>query len=482
MKQLHSDLEEQLRIRDEVSVNLDRIACGSPPGSSFEELSQRLLDVDKLAIVGSDRWALSEALRALKMAWKWPPAVEAAEPGTAAYRDASRLIAAKTLDVDRMSVWSEGVVRALETLKGLSEYSEISVAAAALQQAPLVFATTDLLVPPGRITRPEPEPELAQPLTVHLHFTLNDEPVSWPMALQTGASYRFGASATLDDRSEAIAKIQIDWECAAPNSILERTGFSILPDGQTSRTGYLHARAEIPPNQAVELIPLAIIHDASGHEHSARIVGQRSLRVATFAPSEIGAGLPMLSQRIVEMLGDVDSRIPTLPSADRLDFLHLLDATSRFAAGAFDNRSLSSIDERGFQTELKRALMMYPWISRRIREGEALGGGLTDLVLERIVNELKVSRTGVDFESAKRFIGQSTHYASAGDCPISVLTVLDQSKKTEPPGIPSNYMAWVYPQTHDAGANHTPSMVAVVIIPVGFPVPSHWSRLRRGSD
>lgn len=65
-------------------------------------------------------------------------------------------------------------------------------------------------------------------------------------------------------------------------------------------------------------------------------------------------------------------------------------------------------------------------IGRRIQEGDELGGGETDLVLEHVVNELKVSRTPVDFESAQRFIRQPTQYASAGDCPISVLTILDQ--------------------------------------------------------
>ena len=190
----------------------------------------------------------------------------------------------------------------------------------------------------------------------------------------------------------------------------------------------------------------------------------------------------MVSQRIIELLSELDSKVPTLPSSDRLNLLHLLDATSRFAALAIENASLSSVGEKEFQKELKEALVMYPRIGRRIQEGSELGGGETDLVLERIVNELKISSSHVDFSGAERFVGQPTHYASAGDCPVSVLTILDQSKKTEPPGVASNYMTWVYPQTHQTGASHTPSMVAMIIIPVGFPVPSHWSRSSRGTD
>lgn len=410
------------------------------------------------------------------MAADWPPAVEAADARADAYREASRVIAKKALDADRNGVWSEGVVEALGILQELNQFSEVRLAAAALQRAPIVFPTTDLLAPRHTAPRPERESPPDRPLTVHLHFTLNDEPVSWPMALQVGMAYRFGAAVTIDGGSEDIEKIQIDWECAAPDSILERSGFSMSPDGQASGTGYLHARAEVPPNQGVDLTPLVTIRMANGDEHAAQIVGQRSLRIATFAPSDIGSGLPMVSQRIVELLAELDTRIPTLPRSDRLNLLHLLDATTRFSALAIENEELNKIDERGFQRELKEALAMYPLIGRRIQEATALGGGETDLVLERIVNELKVSPTRVDFESAERFIGQTIQYASSGDCPVSVLTVLDQSEKTEPPGIQSNYMKWVFPRTHTAGSVRIPSMVAVIIIPVGFPVPSQWSR------
>ena len=190
----------------------------------------------------------------------------------------------------------------------------------------------------------------------------------------------------------------------------------------------------------------------------------------------------MVGQRIVELLAEVDSRIPTLPRPDRLNLLHLLSATARFAALAVERKELRTIGEKDFQKALKQSLAMDPLIGRRIQEGSKLGGGETDLVLERIVNELKVSDTHVDFESAQRFIGQPTQYASAGDCPISVLTVLDQSEKTEPPSIQSNYMEWAYPRTHAAGLVRTPSMVAIVIIPVGFPVPSQWSRSSRRAN
>lgn len=460
----------------EVAEALRALAADTQPAQDLTQVAHRLIDHDDPKVAGSELWAVSRALLSLGHAANWASAIEAADTGATASQNASRLIASKALGTEHESVWSTAVVQALNILVGLSDLADISLAAAALQRAPLVFPATDLLVPRPSDPPPTPRSDPVDPPTVNIHFTLNGKQVSWPMALQAGVSYRLGASATINKWSERIANLRIDWKCEAPESILERTSFSILPEGTSTASGYLHARAEIPPDQGVDLIPLATLVTIDGDEHDAQVVGQRSLRIATFAPATIGAGLPMVSQRIVELLAELDSRIPTLPRPDRLDLLHILDATSRFAALAIENKSLNVVGEKGFQEELKKAFVMDPRIGRRIQEGGELGGGETDLVLERIVNELKVSPTRIDFNSAQRFIGQTTQYASSGDCPVSVLTVLDQSEKTEPPGIQSNYMKWVFPPTHTTGSRRIPSMVAVVIIPVGFPVPSQWSR------
>ena len=474
------ELREQLEVRQAVADALDAIAAGQMPSPPLSELSQQLVSGDNPASPGDDRWALAEALRSLGMAIDWEPAVEAADRDASRYAVASRRIAEKALHSDRTGTWSDAVVEALTVLASLEAFDDVPQAAASLKYAPVVFAATDLLVPKRPGAYPSTQTQAGVTPTVLLHFTLNDAPASWPMALQAGVLYRLGASAAVDEWPSGPAEILIEWQSTAPESILERRGFTILANGETTETGYLLARAEMPPDQGIDLTPVVTISSPDGNQCKARVVGQRSLRVNTFAPSDIGAGLPMVGQRIVELLGEATAKVPSLPQADRLNLLHLLDATSRFAALAIERKELRTIDEKGFQRVLKQALLMDRRIGRRIQEGTELGGGETDLVLERVVNELKVSPTPVDLESAQRFMRQPTQYASAGDCPISVLTILDQSEKSEPPGIQSNYMQWVYPPIHASGPVSTPSMVAVIIIPVGFPLPSQWSKARTG--
>ena len=469
-------MRAQLDIRRTVHVVLDRVGTGQQSTSQLSDIAQQILAVGSPASVGDDRWAFAETLRALDRASKWEPAVEAADVNATAYRNASQRIAEKTLAVKKRGAWSKAVIETLEILANLEKFSDVPHAACVLQCAPIIIPSTSLLTPKRSVSRLKPKQVSESVPTVLLNFTLDDMPVSWPMALQASRLYDIRATAVVDEWPEDCSKIGIEWECSVPDTVLERRGFSIAKDGESSDNGYLIARAEIPPNRGVDLVPLVEIHESNGERHKANVVGQRSLRINTFAPSTLGAGLPMVAQRIVELLAELDARIPSLPPRDRLNLLHLLDASSRFAALANEQKELRGIREKTFQAKLKQALAMDPRIGRRIQEAPKLGGGTTDLLLERIVNELKVSRSPIDLNQAEQLVRQPTQYASAGDCPISILTILDDSPKAEPPGIQSNYMGWVYPPIHGVGSSRIPSMVAVIIIPIGFPVPSAWQR------
>ena len=469
-------LRAQLEIRRSVATVLRCIELGERPPHSPDDVAQQLLAVDRTASTGEDRWALAQAFRALDKAISWEPAVEAADASAAAYSEASRHIAVKALETPKRGAWSTAVIEALQILAQLKEFSEVNCAVLTLRRAPITFSSDAVLKPKPPVFATQPPQETPIIPTVHLKFTLDDRPVSWPMALQAGRLYGIKATAIMDEWPEECTNIKVNWENSVPNTVLERQGFSVSRDGECSESGYLIARAEIPSNRGVELVPLAEMHGANGARYETKVIGQRSLRINTFTPSDLGLGLPMVAQRIVELIGELDARIPSLLASDRLNILHLLNAITRFAALANEQKELVGISEKGFQAKLKQGLTMDPQIGLRIQEAPKLGGGETDLILERIVNELKVSPSSVNLESASKLAGQPTQYASAGDCPVSMLTVLDDSPKTEPPGIQSNYMGWAYPQIHGVGSAHIPSMVAVIIIPIGFPVPSSWKK------
>ena len=75
---------------------------------------------------------------------------------------------------------------------------------------------------------------------------------------------------------------------------------------------------------------------------------------------------------------------------------------------------------------------------------------------------------------------------SVGGAVVRVATDFDEALlvrvvRALPPGVASSYMRWAFPAVHGVLSPRVPSMVVVVVIPIGSPSPSSWSR-RTASD
>ena len=152
----------------------------------------------------------------------------------------------------------------------------------------------------------------------------------------------------------------------------------------------------------------------------------------------------------------------------------------RFAHTVLDDRlgQGDDIDEAWFQRQLQQFLQADHRIGARLRLHERRAGGVTDLALGAIVLELKVEKkTAISLDAASlRYASQTTQYASAGDCPVSMLAVLDVSPKRAPAGVMGNEMGWSSPETTSGQDPPFPSLVGVVVVRAGFPRPSDFSR------
>ncbi len=484
MDDIHGVGQPELATRGETQAalmaTLAEIDRGDQPAITPAAIAERI-EADHEAAEGDPAWGFSQALRALDRAIAWEPALVAADANPERYRESARHIAGKATAVEQHGHWPETLREALEILARLSSHSEVAQVVGLLRRTPVPGPATTLLRPTTRTSRGRPA-EAAEPAhvpTVLLRFTLEGELVSWPMALTPGRAYVLEAHTSVDAWPDEVERMVIDLESDVPPSVIERPTIVLKP-GETSGQGYLVPKREIGRTDPVTFTPRVSFLDFEGASHAANVIGQRTLRVSTFDPIAVGVGQPMVALRIVELLCELDGRIKNLPVQDRRDLHHLLVATERFAALAIEREDLIGLDELGFQAKLKQGLVQDNFIGTRIQEAPMLGGGTTDLMLGRLVDELKISHTAIDLDDADRFVRQPTQYASAGDCPISVLTILDDSPKSDQLGIASNYMRWAIPRLYGVRKPATPSMVAVVIIPIGFGPPSQWSKLKAG--
>jgi hypothetical protein len=482
MHELHpsirgDEFKERVQTRRFLATMLSAIVAGRKPEQPPSQIADRLAE-DPHTRKGDAAWGLEQGLRALAKAIEWEPAVEEAVSDSSRFPRAAQHIAAKALQEEKRGAWSEQLVQALEILAGLNAFEDVRRSALLLDRCPIPASVTNLLEPlepRSAVNPPIVNVEETPPPSVLLHFTLDDMPVSWPMALNPCRAYQISALVTVEKWPADAERLIIEFESDVPPSVIERNSI-VVTRGEQMGTAYLVPKVEIDPNHSVQLTPTVFFQTSNRECCPASVVGQRSLRVTTFDPSTLGSGQPLVAQRIIELLGELDARIPTLPRQDRLNLIHLLDATARFTALANERADLRGLDELNFQAKLKQAFVQDRFIGRRIQEAPKLGGGITDLLLERIVVELKIDHTGIDIDSVGQYGRQPTQYAAASDCPISMLIILDDSPKSEPPGVQSNYMRWAYPKLHGVSRPAVSSMVAAVLIPIGFPVPSEWSR------
>jgi hypothetical protein len=161
-------------------------------------------------------------------------------------------------------------------------------------------------------------------------------------------------------------------------------------------------------------------------------------------------------------------------------FCRLFTAVSRAAlAITWDKKYKegTSVRERVFHDDLYSRLQQEPELGGRLERGSPLALGFLDVRHDKITAELKVERrTPVTPETAPKYMGQPTQYASADGARLSILCVLDLSRKRSPVGAPENYVFTLQPALHGLTNPEAPSLVAVIIINGNNPRPSSFSR------
>jgi hypothetical protein len=137
----------------------------------------------------------------------------------------------------------------------------------------------------------------------------------------------------------------------------------------------------------------------------------------------------------------------------------------------------SHVTERKFHDDLYTELQAEPELGGRLERGSPLALGYLDVRHDGITAELKVERkTPVTRESAPKYMGQPTQYAAADGARLSILCILDMSRKTSPVGVPENYLFTLQPALHGLTNPEAPSLVAAIVVNGNLPTPSSWSR------
>ncbi len=239
----------------------------------------------------------------------------------------------------------------------------------------------------------------------------------------------------------------------------------------------LHASAANPAERLELTIEGEI--EGDGSAETIELLGHPRVEVRTFDPaSDIPTGVPSLDERIGQMLAELRDEGIARPEEET--FGRFLAAVARAGARIEAEREFprgSQPSEAEFQKAMAVRLGMATGLAGRLSEHAWMGGGPTDLSHDGVVAELKVERRSpATLDSARKFVAQTTQYASAGQRQLSILAILDMTPKDAPPGVLANSVGWLEPGHGGSKESTYPSKIAVVILNGGLPRPSDWSR------
>jgi hypothetical protein len=137
------------------------------------------------------------------------------------------------------------------------------------------------------------------------------------------------------------------------------------------------------------------------------------------------------------------------------------------------------ISERKFHDDLYEMLLADPELEGRVERGKPSGLGYNDLRHDGITAELKVEKTVPETrERSAKYISQTSQYATSDGARVSILCVLDMTRKEAVVAPPENYLWVLEPPVHALPNPLFPPAVAVHVINAWSPSPSSWSRRR----
>ena len=444
---------------------------------------------------GRQRQWLVEAWRIAALLLRHDAAVRNADTGATTLLDAAKRraeILSQTIKDEGDTPVSSGLSNFLQATMTASGASDADAAWRQLRAAaaPICIVGTSLLPRRGLFSGSshgdfeKPEPPLAVCVP-----TLSEVPVTDVLVVRPDELYAMGMMVRLIDVPEWAETCIVEpiTSLGRDALTLPRYEFS-LADGDADDSGvtlvgedHLQCRVQQPIRDPTVDCPIQVRLTGDGHEEVIEVAGCGHIRLRPFDPSrDFMTQHHQTSERLLTMFGRLDSAEFT--TEDVRAFCRVFAACVRAAQRImFTKRFMGSghVSEGLFHDEMETLMRDDPELEGRLSRRDAVSGGFDDLLHDDVIVELKVERqTPATVEHSAKYLGQPTQYGIGRGSQLSVLVVLDHTRKTSPPGVIENYIGWMQPRLHGLDDPTYPSLVGVLIINTNLPVPSAWSRRR----
>lgn len=338
--------------------------------------------------------------------------------------------------------------------------------------------------------KPPADPESDSPTVAVALVSIDDKLLTGPAIVDPGLTHTLTLQVQTDPWPTWVERMDAELVSTLDDTELQRPALSWQRHEHTGDpetfegTGSLHVRYAVPitqkaPPVLVRLMWRGTDEDGNPTSKPLAVAGHREFRVRPYDPTRDAT---TQYQVFDAYLFSIYETLTTagIPPKHLQPLARLLNAISRIGLAMTWNKTYrrgQHVSERKFHDDIQAGLLADPTLEGRVERGTAHALGFLDTRHDGITAELKVARgQPVTPESATKYIGQPTQYAAADGVRVSILVILDMSKKILPIGTPENYLFVLGPKQHGMADPHSPSFVVTLVINGNLPVPSSWSR------
>jgi len=406
----------------------------------------------------------------------WDTATQAAEENADRWRQAA-MRKAELAASDVVGTALAPLVEKIRTIDQLSVVDELRRSLIAVP-LPVLIADSQHSVKPHYTTARPPRP----PVGVCL-LEMDGTPVSNLVLLEPEHIYDLRVTIHVSTWPDWAGTLEVAFN--SPTKALELPVLRLRPTGiTTTRTPVIVSdlgRCWLAGTQSSFADPLVCDVIAEFHggnqRQLVRVAGWPQLRVRTFDPArDVLYGQLHTEGELITFFDRLYGQ--GIPDDEVKVFCRFFSALVAAAKRLYANRQFRGggrMREAQFQHELEKILGADPRLGGRVQR-KVLAGGVTDLIHDGIVAELKVERTTpATIAGAHKYIGQPAQYSVDADARLSILCILDWTKKNAPVGKPENYWGWLIPRMHGIQHPSHSSIVGILIINANLPRPSSWS-------
>jgi len=335
-------------------------------------------------------------------------------------------------------------------------------------------------------TSEAPEPE-ESPLLLAVELLVEDEPWASPQVLRPAETYSVRGTLKPNRWPSGYDRLVLKPLSTTSGALydLEIQEIRVRPTAaQYEITGHIafkFPQSNVDDTMAIRL--MAYYENAQGTRLIPTILGYDQLVAQVHDPalSHFPTGFRALNQAVFTITQTIRKQLPDLDLQELGNFVRLLSGIVNYQGfclqhGVYKGRDSVSEDE--FRDDLIQHLVGRPYIGEHVIKEGHLAGGRVEISFHGIIAELKVEKTIADRgKLLKKYGKQAAAYAAANTKRLSIVSVLDLTKKPQAPAPPQNNILLGTPDMHGFAETEPafPARQVLVVIDGNTKKPSDYS-------